>query len=76
MSKMIQVRNVSDEVHRKLKMRAAAAGLTLSDYLVLELEAAAATPSPGEMRERLDRLAGPYAALDHAAAVRFERDGR
>jgi plasmid stability protein len=37
MSKMIQIRNVSDEMHRELKMRAAAAGMSLSDYIKREL---------------------------------------
>lgn len=37
MSKMIQVRNVPDEVHRKLKVRAAAAGMSLSDYIKRDL---------------------------------------
>ena len=34
--KMIQVRNVPDEIHRELKVRAARKGVSLSDY-VLEL---------------------------------------
>lgn len=33
---MIQVRNVPDEIHRELKVRAARQGVSLSDY-VLEL---------------------------------------
>lgn len=37
MSKMIQIRNVPDEMHRELKMRAAAAGMSLSDYIKKEL---------------------------------------
>src|SRR3954447_7697429 len=37
MSKMIQIRNVPDDLHRELKMRAAAAGMTLSDYIKREL---------------------------------------
>lgn len=38
MSKMIQIRNVPDEVHRTLKVRAAAEGLSLSDYIKRDLE--------------------------------------
>ncbi len=41
MSKMIQIRNVSDEAHRVMKTRAAAAGMSLSDYLRADLEAKA-----------------------------------
>jgi len=37
MSKMIQIRNVPDDLHRELKVRAAAAGMSLSDYLKREL---------------------------------------
>lgn len=37
MSKMIQIRNVPDDLHRELKMRAAAAGMNMSDYLKREL---------------------------------------
>jgi plasmid stability protein len=37
MSKMIQVRNVPDEMHRALKTRAAAEGMSLSDYIKREL---------------------------------------
>lgn len=38
MSKMIQVRNVPDDVHRTLKLRAAAEGISLSDYIKRDLE--------------------------------------
>lgn len=34
---MIQIRNVPDDLHRELKMRAAAAGMTMSDYIKKEL---------------------------------------
>jgi hypothetical protein len=37
MSKMIQIRNVPDDLHRELKMRAAAAGMSMSDYIKQEL---------------------------------------
>lgn len=53
MSKMIQIRNVPDDLHRTLKMRAAKAGMTLSDYLLSEIEQIAAKPTLAEMMERL-----------------------
>jgi len=52
MSKMIQVRNVPDDVHRTLKARAAAAGMSLSDYVKQDLEAAAARPTLEEIDAR------------------------
>jgi plasmid stability protein len=38
MSKMIQIRNVPDDLHRELKVRAAAAGMNMSDYIKRELD--------------------------------------
>jgi len=38
MSKMIQIRNVPDELHRDLKKRAALAGMSMSDYIKKELD--------------------------------------
>lgn len=38
MSKMIQIRNVPDELHRELKQRAALAGMSMSDYIKRELD--------------------------------------
>jgi plasmid stability protein len=53
MSKMIQIRNVPDAVHRKIKVRAAQSGMTLSDYLLGEIERIAALPTHDEMLARL-----------------------
>ena len=55
MAKMIQIRNVPDELHRTLKVRAAQAGMTLSDYLLAEIEQVAEKPTLSEMMERLAR---------------------
>lgn len=51
---MIQIRNVPDELHRTLKARAAKSGMTLSDYLLSEIEQIAKKPT---MKEWLDRVA-------------------
>jgi plasmid stability protein len=49
----IQGRNVPDDVHRTLKSRAAAAGMSLSDYLKRDLEETAARPSLEEVDARV-----------------------
>jgi plasmid stability protein len=49
LSKMVQVRNVPDELHRMLEVRAAAAGMTLSDYLLRELRDIAEKPTLEEL---------------------------
>lgn len=53
MTKMIQIRNVPDELHRKLKVRAAQEGMTLSDYLLSEVEQIAEKPTLRELMEKL-----------------------
>lgn len=58
MPKMIQVRDVPDEVHRTLKIRAAAAGMSLSDYVKRDLELAASRPTLDELDARA-RERGP-----------------
>ena len=73
---MIQIRNVPEDLHRRLKARAAMAGLSLSDLLLREVAAVAATPSVEELRARLAALAPVAAELSAAEAVRAERDGR
>ena len=76
MSVMIQIRNVPEALHRKLKSRAAEAGMSLSDYLLADLRKAAERPTPEELRERL--RARPAVVLPEPAArtVRAERDAR
>jgi plasmid stability protein len=55
MPKMIQIRNVPDELHRKLKVRAAQEGMTLSDYLLSEIESVAKKPTMREWLEKVSR---------------------
>ncbi len=53
---MIQIRNVPDELHRTLKVRAAKAGMTLSDYLLSEIEQIVEKPTMNEWLERVAEL--------------------
>jgi len=60
MSVMIQIRNVPDALHRRLKSRAALAGMSLSDYPLAEIREAAERPAdpagtPGAPRKPLRR---------------------
>lgn len=76
MSKMIQLRHVSDTLHRKLKARAALSGLPLSDYLIREVRKIAEQPTPEEMQERLRRR-NPYRGkITPTEIARAERDSR
>ena len=73
MSKMIQLRHVPDELHRKLKARAALEGLSLSDYLLKEVQRAAERPTLAELRQRLARRTPVATRVPPAKAVRAER---
>jgi plasmid stability protein len=55
MSKMVQIRNMPEKMHRTLKARAALAGMSLSEYLVRELRKSADRPTPEELMERMRR---------------------
>jgi plasmid stability protein len=76
MSKMIQMRNVPDELHRTLKARAALEGRSLSDFLVAEMSALAKRPSPAELRRRLAGRTRVRVSRSPAELVREERDAR
>jgi plasmid stability protein len=53
MTKMIQIRNVPDDLHRRLKERAEKVGMSLSEYLLSEMDQIAEKPTLAEMMERL-----------------------
>lgn len=76
MSKMVQIRNVPEALHRELKARAARAGMSLSDYLLAILRRAAERATPDEMRARLAGRAPVTPSTSPADAVRAERDAR
>jgi plasmid stability protein len=76
MSKMIQVRDVPEQVHSTLKARAAGERMSLSDFIKRELERTAERPT---MREWLEsaRQAKPISTKRSAAGiVREMRDAR
>ena len=50
---MVQIRNVPDALHRRLKSRVALAGVSLSDYLLREIRQVAEQPTIEELRARL-----------------------
>jgi plasmid stability protein len=73
---MLQVRNVPDDVHAELRRRARAAGVSLSDYVLRELERVAARPPIEEVlaRSASRRLVIPMS--DVVEAIRAERPER
>lgn len=76
MSKMIQVRDVPEDVHGTLKARAAREGMSLSDFIKRELKRAAERPTMREWLEQT-RQAKPIPARKSAAQmIRELRDER
>lgn len=76
MSKLVQIKNVPDAVHRTLKARAAQAGMSLSDYLLKEISAVAARPTLDDVLAGLKARGPVDRPFDTAAAVRKERESR
>jgi antitoxin FitA len=73
MSSMIQIRNVPEALHRRLKARAAMAGMSLSDYLLKEIREVAERPTLEELRARLASRSRVEPEEDTADVVRAVR---
>ena len=76
MSKVIQLRNVPDALHRILKARAAVAGTSLSEYLLTEIKEIAERPTLAELRDHLHKRKAVKHPFDSARLVRVEREAR
>jgi plasmid stability protein len=74
MSVMIQIRNVPEALHREMKSRAAQAGMSLSDYLLRELQQLAERPTMAQMRERLRQRTPVETDIDPVDVIRAMRD--
>lgn len=70
----IQIRNVPESVHQVLRARAAAAGVSLSDYALSELQRVAEHPPVADLLARARARAGGASAEAIVAAVRAGRD--
>jgi hypothetical protein len=74
MSKMIQIRNVPDDLHRQLKVRAAAAGMSMSDYIKRELSL---RTGKSTIREIADRARSrPESGVTPELTVKILRESR
>ena len=76
MNKVIQVRDVPPDVHRRLKARAAQEGRTLSELVREQLEDAASRPTMAELLERLRADDPVDPGEPSSSTVRAGRDER
>ena len=70
----LQVRNVPEDLHRTLEAKAASEGLSLSDFVLPELEKVAKRPTSRELRERLRRREPVHLRPSAAEVIRELRD--
>jgi plasmid stability protein len=73
MPKAVQIRDVPDDVHAILRTRAAAAGMSLSDYLRDELTHLARRPTVADV---VARAQARHGGASRAAVVRVIREMR
>jgi plasmid stability protein len=79
MSTLVQIRNVPEETHARLKARADAAGKSLNSYMLDLIERDVSTPTKAEILERImargQRVEpGGLSAAEIIRADREERD--
>ena len=72
----LQIRNVPDDLHRRLKARAALEGQSLSEYALTELRRAMQRPTRQELADRVAAFERITVSESSADAVRSERDSR
>lgn len=71
---LLQIRDVPDDVHRTLKARAAASGVSLSEYVRRVLERTASRPTPAELAARIAARGPGELSEPSEAAVRSLRE--
>lgn len=73
---MIQIRNVPDGLHRRLKARAALEGVSMSLFVLREIERALSRPSRRELIETIRGQPEVELDLSPAQILREERNAR
>lgn len=76
MSKMLQVRNVPDDLHETLKARAARAGMPLSEYVLRELRELGRYPDPDDVFADAAEHGAEVSLDEIVRVVRDDRDSR
>jgi plasmid stability protein len=74
MGVLLQIREVPDGVHRTLKARAAASGVSLSEYVRAVLARTANRPTPSELAARIEARGAAELAEPSEVVVRGIRD--
>ncbi len=76
MATMIQIRNVPDVMHRRLKARAAMEGVSMSQYVMWAIERSLERPSRRELLASIRRQPELVVGVSPADVLCAERDAR
>ncbi|MDN5872206.1 MAG: type II toxin-antitoxin system HicB family antitoxin [Nitrococcus sp.] len=76
MSTTVQIRNVSPEFHRRLKVRAAMEGMSMSEYILREVGKALDRPTRQEVLDRLQAQPDRQLSRRPAEVIRAQRDAQ
>ena len=76
MTATIQIRNVPDALHRKLKARAAMEGVSMSRYVLRQIERSLERPTRRELLEAIASQPEKVLNPSPAEILREERDRR
>ena len=76
MQAMIQIRNVPEALHRRLKARAAIEGMSMSRYILREMERALERPSRRDLLEAIRSQPELELNPSPAEVLRQERESR
>jgi hypothetical protein len=73
---MLQIRNMPDDTHRRLKARAALEGMSMSEYVMREIEKSLARPPRAELLRRIAELPSLDPSPSPTDVIREERESR
>jgi antitoxin FitA len=73
---MVQIRSVPQSLHRRLKARAALEGVSMSSYVLREIQKSLDRPTRQEILERLQARPVRQLKRSTAALIRAERETR
>ncbi|MEQ1931464.1 MAG: hypothetical protein ABL957_13185 [Parvularculaceae bacterium] len=76
MNKHVQIRELPEATHRKLKMRATEEGLSMSEYLKRLIERDLQRPRWSEIKARMLEMGPIELSESPTDAIRRERDSR
>lgn len=76
MNAMIQIRNVPVKLHRELKVRAAMEGISMSQFILREIQRALERPSRTEVFRRIAEQGETYLSRPAADVLGEERKVR